>query len=32
MSSTPMVRADLLSKSFGSNNVLRSIILEVHSV
>jgi ABC-type polar amino acid transport system ATPase subunit len=31
MSSTPMVRADRVSKSFGSNNVLRSISLEVQA-
>ncbi|MET3172526.1 UNVERIFIED_ORG: ABC-type polar amino acid transport system ATPase subunit [Arthrobacter sp. UYCu721] len=29
MSATPMVTADRISKSFGSNNVLRSISLEV---
>lgn len=29
MSTTAMVQADRVSKSFGSNNVLRSISLEV---
>ncbi|WP_104062428.1 amino acid ABC transporter ATP-binding protein [Arthrobacter sp. 4R501] len=31
MSATPMVTADRISKSFGSNNVLRSISLEVQA-
>jgi ABC-type polar amino acid transport system ATPase subunit len=31
MSATPMVTADRISKSFGSNNVLRSISLEVRA-
>jgi polar amino acid transport system ATP-binding protein len=31
MANTPMVQADRVSKSFGSNNVLRSISLEVQS-
>jgi ABC-type polar amino acid transport system ATPase subunit len=31
MSTTPMVTADRISKSFGSNNVLRSISLEVQA-
>ena len=31
MSTTAMVQADRVSKSFGSNNVLRSISLEVQA-
>ncbi|WP_461163600.1 amino acid ABC transporter ATP-binding protein [Arthrobacter sp. R4-81] len=31
MSTTPMVQADRVSKSFGSNNVLRSVSLEVQT-